>query len=366
MKKNILTLILLSITFSFFATEQRPDKLQYKGNEYNLSAGWGHPTPLQTYYTQNDIKYPFEMISTANYRGHIAFWEIKNNKLFLKKIKVRDKFYTPKYYKVRSDIDNQLNNNEVYADWFSGVISINPLTKKGYTDSSKTVFFLIRKGEVIKHQLVTNTDIKKIQKMSQKDTNNVKLMEKYLMLVLNENYVSYYFRLNSQKDTISFKDKSGYLKGNKGLSPVLKYYSNDHTKWPYYWENLEKNGAPVCDWKIINNKLYLEKINLHSGTGFYEINKDTVQLSSLFYKKIENNKVFADWISGIYIIEKGKNVYDEFITSYSKFKVDTYTFLRIDKGEILETYSVDKDFDFNNIPKDTNQGLKKILHELNN
>jgi len=72
---NILfTLIINSILLN--ATEQVPDYLHFKGLKLTLSTGWGHPSPLQTYYSQNNIDYPFTMLSTANYRGHVAIWEI--------------------------------------------------------------------------------------------------------------------------------------------------------------------------------------------------------------------------------------------------------------------------------------------------
>lgn len=364
MKKILLILILIISSNLIFATNQVPDYLSYNNEKYVLSTGWGHPSPLQTYYSQNNIKYPFSMISTANYRGHIAFWQITDNKLILKEIKVRDKIFKPSVFEVKSENKINLKKGAVFADWYSGVISCTPYSKK-YKKSTITIYFYIKKGKVIDTQIITNKDFKRINQITEKDTSDVVLMEKYTMLYLNQSYISYYFRLNSKNDTIIFNDKSGYLKGNKGMSPILLYYNNDHLKWPYNWENYNKNGAPNCKWEIKNDKIYLKEINLFSGTGFYEIQKDTVHLKSIFKEKVEDNMVFADWISGIYIIENGKEKETDVFDAYPNFEVKYYTFLRIKTGVVIEKYTVPKDFDFKNVPKNTEKGLKVILNELN-
>lgn len=102
MKKTILILTILVITNLIHATEQVPDYLYYKNKKLTLDTGWGHPSPLQTYYYQNYIDYPFAMLSTANYRGHVAIWEIKNDKLFLKEIRINQDTFKPEKYNVKS------------------------------------------------------------------------------------------------------------------------------------------------------------------------------------------------------------------------------------------------------------------------
>lgn len=101
MKKLILILAILINSGLLLATEQEPDFLYYNGKELTLSTGWGHPSPLETYYSQNNIEYPFTMLSTANYRGHVAIWEISDQKLFLKEIHVEKAKYNPEKFKVK-------------------------------------------------------------------------------------------------------------------------------------------------------------------------------------------------------------------------------------------------------------------------
>lgn len=366
MKQLIITYILSIMAFSAQATEQMPDILFYNGKELSLHTGWGHPSPLQTYYSQNNIKYPFQMWHTANYRGHIAVWKIENDKFYITEVQIEErkgkagnfrtemKKYKPAHFNIKSQSDSLSKDNKVFADWFSGVLSCF-----GKKDS---YYFYVKRGNVVDVQIITEKDYKKIQKISEKDTSNIELMNKYKMLFLNRNYIAYYYRLN-EKDSITFNSKGGYLSRRAEGSPLLAYYSNDHTKWPYNWENHEKTGAPNCKWIIEDSKIYLTTIQLYSGTGFYEIDKDNIKLEDIFAKEVVNKKVLGEWISGIYTVEHGKEVESEF--GYKRFEPFEYTFLRIKNGIVIEKYTVSKDFDFKKIPDDASPGLKKIIEELN-
>ncbi|MDH6308516.1 hypothetical protein M2451_000827 [Dysgonomonas sp. PFB1-18] len=355
MRKILLILLLFTYALIIGATEQVPDQLIYNGKKISLYTGWGHPSPLQTYFQQNDIKYPFTMLSTANYRGHIATWEIKDNKFLLNEIKVRDDIYKPEKYDIKSISDTIIPGGRVLADWFSGVLQCS--TEK------QSYYFYIRYGEVIDEQVITEKDFKKIQNLSEKDTTNHELMRKYSMLYLNQNYISYYFRLSSE-DKISNGDKSGRFITRKGFSPILGYFGNDHMKWPYNWENFEKSGAPDCIWTVEKNKVYLAQVGLRTGTGFYEVTRFEVPLDELFPTGIDNIKVYADWLTGIYMIQHGEEKEDTLLPGFTEFKIDNITYVRIINGLLIEEYTVPADYTRNGIPEDADSGLKKILEEL--
>ena len=279
------------------------------------------------------------MISTANYRGHIAIWEIIENKLFLKEIKVRDSIFSPKECNVKSKNENFNHEDVVFADWFSGMISC------GYNNES--YYFHIKYGELVK------------------DTFNDKLMSQNFASVLNKNYIAYYFRL-SIEDDISIDNKKSRFRNKIGYSPLLEYYSNDHLQWPYNWENLEKTGAPHCSWNVVDNKIYLDNIELYSGLGFYEIDKDSISLESIF-SNISNNKVFANWLNGIYIITHGTEKEGSNIFGRKEFVPSEYVYLRIKNGEIIESYNFPYSFSHLRFLPDDNDidsGLKQILNEL--
>jgi hypothetical protein len=362
--KRILALKIFIIGFSLIkATEQQPDILRYKNLELLLNTGWGHPSPLETYYSQNNIEYPFSMLHTANYRGHIATWEIENEKFFIREIRIEKEKYKPAQFHVKSKTDSLSNKDKVFADWFSGVIECELRGQKDRWKAEASYYFHIRNGIVVHTQILTEKDFKRIEKISEKDTTDRELMAKYSMVMLNRNYIAYYFRLH-ENDTIIFDNKGGYLSGNKGLSPILMYYSNNHINWPFNWENLEKNGAPNCKWIIEDKKLYLVDLNLYSGLGFYSIDKESIDLKLLFTNKVENNKVFGDWVSGVFLIQLGKEIEDEKFPEYKEFKASEYTYLRINNGIVVEMYTVSSDLDFKNIPENTEPGLIKIIEDF--
>jgi hypothetical protein len=144
----------------------------------------------------------------------------------------------------------------------------------------------------------------------------------------------------------------------------MQYYSNDHMKWPYNWENYEKNGAPNCTWIIEVSLLYLTQVRLYSGTSFFSIDIDTVELETILPNKTLNKRVFGDWVSGIYVIKLGKENEHDLFPAYKDFTISQYLYLRINKGKINEIYTLPGDFDFNNLPENIEPSLKKILEDF--
>ena len=357
MKKVFFILLVLLCSNFAMATEQMPDYLYYKNKKLDLHTGWGHLSPLQTYYSQNNLDYPFTVLSTANYRGHVATWEIIDDKLYLKEIEIGEELHTPEKYNIKSKVDSLNHNDYVFADWFSGMINCQE------DEDEYSYYFYVRYGEVIDIQILSEKDYEKIENITEKDTSNHKLMEKCYMLILNENYISYYFRL-SEEDNIIINGKTARFKALSGYSPILEFFSNDHMKWPYNWENFEKNGAPNCKWSIIDNNIYLNEIQLYSGTGFYEIMKDSIDLKDIFDENVFDNKVFANWLNGIYIIKHGTEKEDGILPAFKEFTPTEFVYLRVKNGVIIESHAVPSNFDFDNIPNDIDPKLKQILEDL--
>lgn len=77
--RMFLTIILtLFFGVNVFATGQEPDRIIFKGQEYMLFSN-----PLETYFKKYPDKRPtrgFE--STGLWRGYIATFEVRNNRLF--------------------------------------------------------------------------------------------------------------------------------------------------------------------------------------------------------------------------------------------------------------------------------------------
>lgn len=80
----ILTSLLLIFSSWAAATEQESDVILYQGARCQLETHWLFHTPLQAYFAADKKReYPFPSQSTANWRGHVATWEIVDNHLYL-------------------------------------------------------------------------------------------------------------------------------------------------------------------------------------------------------------------------------------------------------------------------------------------
>lgn len=79
----------LLVNFQVGATAQIPDKILYEGTEYKL-----YSNPLNDFFKKNPEKFHIisnrsTIVSSALWRGYVATFEIKNNQLWVKDIKVQ-------------------------------------------------------------------------------------------------------------------------------------------------------------------------------------------------------------------------------------------------------------------------------------
>ncbi|WP_411767147.1 hypothetical protein [Winogradskyella sp. A3E31] len=126
MKKTLL-LILTICTIGFLKAEttltaQYPDKIKFKGIEYNLNSN-----PLETYFEKYPDKRPQGgIMSTALWRGYVAHFEIIDEQLYVTdiKIEVPDKDSKESYpYKWISAIKQVFPGVEkVKIDWYTGIL----------------------------------------------------------------------------------------------------------------------------------------------------------------------------------------------------------------------------------------------------
>lgn len=365
MKTILLTLLINFILINYVqATDQQSDILFYKNEKLSVDIGWGHPSPLETYYHQNDLNYPFQMLHTANYRGHIATWKIIDDKFFITEIAIEEENYLPEKFNVKSINNSFSKNNKVFADWFTGVLVCQKRKKEDSWKTEYSMYIYVKNGEVQKSEKITTSDFERIQNITEKDSSDTNLMNKYYLLYLNQSYISYYFRLHD-KEMIEIDGKKGYLNGKKDFSVILEKYKNSHFDWPYNWENLELNGAPNGTWKIVAGKLFLTEIHLNQGLHFDGPQRVPLQLSKVFPNESENtSEVLATWTNGIYVVTFGEEIANKSMPEIKDFKDNDYLIMRIENGSIIEKHTFSSEFNFNQIPEDTDDSIKKILGDL--
>lgn len=124
MKAKLIGAILLTFLYvgSVFATAQSPDYVIYNGKEYAMQTN-----PMDDYFAKYPDKKPkSNIISSANWRGYIATFEIVENVLYLKDIEMTvEKVSAEKFpgYEQRSFLNSVVPAGEkLKIDWFSGLL----------------------------------------------------------------------------------------------------------------------------------------------------------------------------------------------------------------------------------------------------
>lgn len=253
-------------------------------------------------------------------------------------------------------------NGEVWADWFSGILDCYVKTP----DGNLSYFFHIRDGNVVDTQVITRQDYDILSEPLMVPVWSDDLKAKYRMLILNENYITYYYRLN-EDDEIEYDGQDCRLATDYSrLSPLYGWYNNNHLNWPYNWGNTDKSGAPHSQWRIEDDKLYLTGVELYSGLSFYSIDTETLDLASLFGDRVVNGVVDANWVSGVYMIKHGYVTEEDAGWpgyTYTEFEVTGYTYARIEQGRLTENYAVPKYRDPEYLPEDADPGLIQIIED---
>jgi len=118
MKALFTIMVTVFLSSVVFGTEQIPDKLIYKGKEYELQTN-----PMESYFKKYPDKRPKGAISSACWRGYVATFEIKNNQLYLKDIEVE--FWNKGKINSKSVLNKLFPKQEmIKIDWFTGLLII--------------------------------------------------------------------------------------------------------------------------------------------------------------------------------------------------------------------------------------------------
>jgi len=119
---KVLLLALLLLPSLAFGTAQMPDGLLYEGKKESIFS-----TPLEDYFSANNNRPAWlTMTNTACWRGYVAEWEIRDERLFLTKV-TRDDFDPKKEEIIVDDISERLFPKQkwpIEATWFTGVIRV--------------------------------------------------------------------------------------------------------------------------------------------------------------------------------------------------------------------------------------------------
>ena len=351
--KAVMAVVMMAFCMTSYATDQMSDFFLEKGKKYDLFVSWGHPSPLQTLYVRTDTKSPFVGYSTANYRGHVATWQVCDSVFYLVSVEASDHVAgeyrpeentridtvaSPAFFGIKS-LSGVAPNKDgaVLADWFSGVLVITPTweDQKNGTSDDFVRYIYIRNGRMVKDVTITSIDRAFFEHLKEEEWDS-EMMEKYQMTYLNQCYLSYYLRSGLANDKVMLGNHQGRFPARDFRPMLMSLYDNDPLQFPFNWENFEKNGAPVCKWRIQNDSLFLCQVTLQSGLNLFEAEEESVELSELFRpERIVNNRVFAFWMSGEFVVEYGEET--EGMFGMSEFQIDRKQTITLDSGRVVKS-----------------------------
>lgn len=397
-------LMLCTVGNSAKATDQYPDYIIINGEKFELYVDWSFPSVLQLYYSATRQHSPFHSWSTANYRGHIATWEIRDSVLYLTQVDSRphhgrsgtyfpdsqkriDTVASPTYFGIHS-VNGQplLADGSVVADWFSGTIVarrfLNRDDEKSYysKECSKkekkqakkrlekqkkfnaeagNYYLYVRNGKVMEMHAINQADMKRAREISDKDTSDHEFMRKYIMLYLDQNYRMYHLAQGLALDTVLVNGHGGVFEtGESEASLVMGYFDNDPLNWPLNWENFNFCGAPQAQIELIHDSLFITGIQAVSMTGeMFETKATDLPLDSLLPPDVlQNGRLFASWVNGRKTIQYTVfDDYDEY--SRKEFYVDKIQRIEVKDGVVVHSQFYPTTFE-----QDQANGLDRPTH----
>ncbi len=151
-------------------TGQENDYMIYQGVRCELETHWIFPSPLQVHFIADEAREnPFESTSIANYRGHIATWEVSENRLHLISLALSDQNEPEVKEESKREDDTEMLSKKlirkifpervdaegrVFADWFSGNLRVlSKPVKKQYKEADDEGYELIEFSEITLLQL---------------------------------------------------------------------------------------------------------------------------------------------------------------------------------------------------------------------
>ena len=148
----LLVLALLLTASPAFATQQIWDRLRFEGRTYAIPQ-----VPLNALWMTEDgrLELPgFDVMSSANWKGYIAEWEVFDSRLYLTKFKARRDGRRVPISEFVNGVEGK--GRPVLAKWFSGRIHVPFGDYRGTHALTSIIVFHIAKGRVTKAEILFN------------------------------------------------------------------------------------------------------------------------------------------------------------------------------------------------------------------
>ena len=129
MKSFLAIYVTMFFFFTVFATDQEADDIIVDGKKAFIQTSYEYPSIIEEYFISKKIPYPFEVMSSASYRGHVAEFEIKDGQLYLNSfnggiLEKKTKIETGNKIKIVTDYFFPKDKKPIFVSWYSGIILI--------------------------------------------------------------------------------------------------------------------------------------------------------------------------------------------------------------------------------------------------
>lgn len=358
--KRLFLFLFISIVFVASAQkEQDPDTLVWNGRRYAILVEPFVPSVLMVYYQCSDATSPFNFWSSNNNRGHVATYEILNDALYLRSIEAKryrtrhgnlwtesgiDTVVTPDFFDISSfDSSASFSSDMVLADWFTGYLRLTLLTndkKEAKSDEARgSRYLFLQSGRITENIFVSESDVSKLAK----NPSDSKLQKQRDILRRRESYVDFYSRCSMDRETFVYDGHEGLLEHRANtLTLAMLYYGNNPFK--YYTrctDNVISDAAPFGKWLMRGDSLFLTQVVTHRGKDVFTFSTDYIDLhrfisdSAAQGSTVHDGSVFADWISGDFVVHYGVWETNSFgIPFYTVSKTHT---LRVVRGVVTSS-----------------------------
>ena len=354
---------------SILASDQDADTLRWNNRKYVLEVAWDCPSVVQIFFNRSASEGPFQSWSTSNNRGHIAHFEILDNKLYLSHIDAKryrtrsgnlwteggiDTTAEPAYFGIYSlaHSGNEFGG-AVVADWFSGVLRLRMHSAKrnerSDAESSGTRYLYVVNGTVVDNLLVSDKELRIFTYGEKTKKENSETKRKRDIVNMHQRYATFYIRGGRDRETVVFNGHSGLVEQkNSGMPLFMELYGNDPYSWYTTTAGQATTGAPFGTWVIDGDSLYLASVAVHSGAEPYSYDSIPVSFAdalpdSVLASSTTGSKILAQWISGSYTVQYGKWEVTSFgVKEYTVYKTQR---LRIKEGRILSSQFSPRGFD---------------------
>lgn len=127
MKRIILSILLATACISASATEQINDKIVIDGHTWESPSSPLESLDPQTMQAFKALQGERNFTSTANYRGHIAYWHVKRGQLFLDRIEIlqeNGKYRSTDKKELKAVFRKYRSWGRIKAGWMTGTLNI--------------------------------------------------------------------------------------------------------------------------------------------------------------------------------------------------------------------------------------------------